>query len=95
MADNREAQVSFKAVRTEQTGTLTRVSVSLVGSTLERMTSNELPIILNALRSAAVTDAAQHVGFTYTFPFRLAQGRGFPYVFPFDLRRKTTLLTLK
>lgn len=87
--------MSFKAVRTEQMGTLTRVSVSLVGSTLTRMTSNELPIILNALRTAAVTDVTQHVGFTYTFPFRLAQGRGFPYVFPFDLRRKTTLMTLK
>lgn len=95
MADNREAQLSFNAARTESTGGLVKVSLSLVGSTLDVLTSNELPILLNALRLSALTDASAHVGFTYTFPFKLAQGRGFPYVFPFALRRKTTLLTLK
>lgn len=95
MEDKREAQIGFNARRTEQTGSALKISLSLVGSTLERITSNELPILLNALRRSTLADASQHVGFTYVFPFSLAQGRGFPYVFPFALRREASLLKLK
>ena len=62
-----------------------KVSVKMLNSGKSQLSTNEFPIILNALKNSQYTDPELQIGFTYTFPFPLARGWGFPYVFDFDI----------
>lgn len=72
---------------------IVKVSVRLINSNKHELKTNELPIILNALKHSDVLDPDANLCFTYTFPFPLARGHGFPYVFDFALE-DDGLLTL-
>lgn len=74
-------------------GGIVKVSVRLININKHELKTNELPIILNALKQSDVLDPDANLCFTYTFPFPLARGHGFPYVFDFDLE-DDGLLTL-
>lgn len=74
-------------------GGIVKVSVRLINSNKEELKTNELPIILNALKQSDVLDPDANLCFTYTFPFPLARGHGFPYVFDFEFE-DDGLLTL-
>ncbi len=70
-----------------------KMSISFIKGKNDEANTNELPIILNALKQNENVDPYANVCFTYTFPFELAGGHGFPYVFDFELENKG-LLTL-
>jgi len=57
----------------------------MLNSDNSQISTNEFPIVLNALKNSQYTDAELQIGFTYTFPFPLARGWGFPYVFDFEI----------
>lgn len=78
--------------REVQEGGAVKLSLSFIKGKVERLKTNELPIIFNALKRRADLAPEANECFTYTFPFTLARGRGFPYVFDFDL--DDDLLTL-
>lgn len=91
--DNRNGKIGFIVDGREVTNGLVHLSVRMLNSTLPQPTTNELPIILNALKSHGILDTDANICFTYTFPFPLAQGWGFPYVFDLQFE-DDTLLTL-
>lgn len=70
-----------------------KLTIRMLASTKEQVSTNELPIILNALSASHYMNPQSHVGFTYTFPFPLSQGFGFPYVFDMEFE-KEGMLTL-
>lgn len=75
-------------------GGIVKVSVRLINSNKEELKTNELPIILNALKQSDVLDPDANLCFTYTFPFQLARGHGFPYVFDFEFEDDGSLTLL-
>lgn len=62
-----------------------KVSIRLLNSDKPELTTNELPIILNALKHSDILDAETHVGFDYTLDFPMTAGFGFPYALDFEL----------
>lgn len=70
-------------------GGLSRIRVSKPSSSVDKVTVNEWPVILNALAKTAFADVDTNTGFTYTFPFALAKGSGFPYCFTMQLEATT------
>lgn len=62
-----------------------KVSIRLLNSNKPELTTNELPIILNALKHSEILDAETHVGFDYTLDFPMMAGFGFPYALDFEL----------
>jgi hypothetical protein len=70
-----------------------KLTIRMLASTKEQASTNELPIILNALAASHFMNPQSHVGFTYTFPFPLSQGFGFPYVFDMEFD-EDSMLTL-
>lgn len=62
-----------------------KVSIRLLNSDKPELTTNELPIILNALKHSDILDAETHVGFDYTLDFPMMAGFGFPYALDFEL----------
>lgn len=93
MADKRNGKIGFIVDNKEVVNGVVKVSVRMLNSTLAQPTTNELPILLNALRSSQFTNANANDGFTYTFPFTLSQGHGFSYVFDMQFENDN-LLTL-
>lgn len=77
---SRNGKIGFIIDGREVKNGLVHLSVRMLNSTLSQPTTNELPIILNALKSHGLLDTDANICFTYTFPFPLAQGWGFPYV---------------
>lgn len=74
-------------------GGVVKVSLRLINSNKDGLKTNELPIILNALKQSDILDPDANLCFTYTFPFVLSRGHGFPYIFDFELE-DDSLLTL-
>jgi len=66
-----------------------KVSIRLLNSDKPQLTTNELPIILNALKHSDILDAGTHVGFDYTLDFPMEKGFGFPYALDFELESET------
>lgn len=62
-----------------------KVSVRMLNSDKPELTTNELPIILNAIKHSHLMDETTHVGFDYTLDFPMMAGFGFPYVLDFEL----------
>lgn len=93
MADGRSGKIGFIVDNKEVVNGVVKVSVRMLNSTLAQPTTNELPILLNALRSSQFANANANDGFTYTFPFALSQGHGFSYVFDMQFENDN-LLTL-
>ena len=62
-----------------------KVSVRMLNSTKQQLTTNELPIILNTIKHSSLVDPELHVGFDYTLDFPMEAGFGFPYVLDFEL----------
>lgn len=84
---NRE-KIGFKIEGREtlQNG-MVKIRIGFLNSSRAALTTNELPIILNALkRSQYLNPDGTHVGFDYTLDFPLARGFGFPYVLDFPLQ---------
>lgn len=67
------------------TNGVVKVSIRLLNSNKPELTTNELPIILNALKHSEILDAETHVGFDYTLDFPMMAGFGFPYALDFEL----------
>ena len=62
-----------------------KLSIRMLNSDKSQLTTNELPIILNALKRSHYLDETAHVGFDYTLDFPMEAGIGFPYVLDFGL----------
>lgn len=62
-----------------------KLSIRMLNSDKPQLTTNELPIILNALKHSRYLDETAHVGFDYTLDFPMEAGIGFPYVLDFGL----------
>ena len=80
MADKRNGKIGFIVENKEVVNGVVKVSVRMLNSTLAQPTTNELPLLLHALKSNELLSVDANICFTYTFPFPLAQGWGFPYV---------------
>lgn len=76
----RSGNIGFIVEGRDVTNGLVHLSVRMLHSSLPQKTTNELPIILNALKAHGLMDVDANICFTYTFPFPLAQGFGFPYL---------------
>ncbi|MBR4533874.1 MAG: hypothetical protein IKO85_04950 [Bacteroidaceae bacterium] len=61
------------------------LSIRMLNSDKPQLTTNELPIILNALKHSQLMDAEVQVGFDYTLDFEMEAGFGFPHVLDFEL----------
>jgi hypothetical protein len=73
---------------------LSKVTIRVLNSDKPHLATNELPLILNALKGTHFLDPEiDNLGFTYTFPFELSMGWGFPYVFDFDIQDEILTLT--
>jgi hypothetical protein len=68
---------------------MVKVSIGLLNSTRQQLTTNELPIILNSIKHTSLLLPETHVGFDYTLDFPLERGFGFPYVLDFALESET------
>ena len=68
-----------------------KVSVRMLNSDKPELTTNELPIILNALKRSHLVDEDVQIGFDYTLDFAMAEGIGFPYVLEFGMVEGTDL----
>lgn len=86
-------KISFIVDKREVVNGHVKLTIRMLASTKEQVSTNELPIILNALSASHYMNPQSHVGFTYTFPFSLSQGFGFPYVFDMEFE-KEGMLTL-
>lgn len=71
---------------------IVKVSVRMLNSTKPQLTTNELPIILNAIKHSHLLDKSAHVGFDYTFDFPMERGFGFPYVLDFELEENVNIV---
>ena len=68
-----------------------KLSIRMLNSDKPQLTTNELPIILNALKRSQYMDSDQQVGFDYTLDFAMTEGIGFPYVLDFGLVDETDI----
>lgn len=68
-----------------------KVSIRMLNSDKAQLTTNELPIILNALKRSQYMDGDTQVGFDYTLDFAMTEGVVFPYVLDFGLVSETDL----
>nr|DAW48930.1 MAG TPA: hypothetical protein [Caudoviricetes sp.] len=75
-------------------GGIARIRMRRPSSTVNKVSVNEWPVLLNALGATPWTDVTKNTGFTYTFPFALAKGVGFPYCLPMELDGEDALITL-
>ncbi len=62
-----------------------KLSIRMLNSDKPQLTTNELPIILNALKRSRFVNEDVQVGFDYTLDFAMTEGIGFPYVLDFGL----------
>ena len=62
-----------------------KVSVRMLNSDKPQLTTNELPLILNAIKHSELMDSDLQRGFDYTLDFALEQGFGFPYALDCEL----------
>lgn len=65
-----------------------RLTIRMMDSGQPAMSTNELMLVLNALKRHDQT-SIPNTGFTYVFPFALAKGKGFTFEFPFELTAET------
>ena len=73
---------------------VSQVTIRMMSSDKPHLATNELPLILNAIKGSQYTDQEiDNLGFTYTFPFALARGWGFPYVLDFEFDEDILTLT--
>lgn len=72
MADGRKGNVKFIVDKREVVEDAVRLSVRMLNSTLAQPTTNELPIIFNALAASRITSVEPNDGFTYSFPLPLS-----------------------
>ena len=77
---SRSGKVSLIIDGREIKSGLVHLSVRMLNSTMAQPKTNELPLLLHALKSNELLSVDANICFTYTFPFPLAQGWGFPYV---------------
>ena len=75
-------------------GGIARIRMSRPSSTVNKVSVNEWPVLLNALGATPWTDVTKNTGFTYTFPFALAKGTGFPYCLPMELDGEPAIMRL-
>ena len=62
-----------------------KVSIRMLSSDKPQLTTNELPLILNAIKHSELMDAAAQKGFDYTLDFKVEAGFGFPYALDCEL----------
>lgn len=62
-----------------------KVSVRMLNSDKPQLTTNELPLILNAIKHSELMDSDLQRGFDYTLDFAMEQGFGFPYALDCEL----------
>lgn len=72
-------KIGFIIDKREVTDGHVMLTIRMLNSSKPIVTTNELPIILNAIKASSVMNPQVNRGFTYTFPFELSQGHGFPY----------------
>ena len=66
-----------------------KVSIRMLNSDKPQLTTNELPIILNAIKHSELMDANVQRGFDYTLDFVIEEGFGFPYALDCELLSET------
>lgn len=69
---------------THQNGVV-KVSIRMLNSDKPELTTNELPLILNALKHSELMDSSVQRGFDYTLDFVIEEGFGFPYALDCEL----------
>lgn len=62
-----------------------KVSIRMLNSDKPQLTTNELPLILNAIRHSELMESEVQKGFDYTLDFAMEQGFGFPYALDCEL----------
>lgn len=62
-----------------------KVSIRMLNSDKPQLTTNELPIILNAIKHSELMNASVQRGFDYTLDFVIEEGFGFPYALDCEL----------
>lgn len=62
-----------------------KISIRMLNSDKPELITNELPIILNALKRSRYIDETAAVGFDYTLDFVMEAGFGFPYALDCEL----------
>ena len=62
-----------------------KVSIRMLNSDKPQLGTNELPIILNAIKHSELMDSDVQRGFDYTLDFPMNAGFGFPYALDFEL----------
>lgn len=62
-----------------------KVSIRMLNSDKPQLTTNELPIILNAIKHSELMDDTVQRGFDYTLDFEMEAGFGFPYALDCEL----------
>lgn len=71
-----------------------RLSVRMLQSGQPAISTNELLLVMNALKRNEQASTTPNNGFTYVFPFALADGGGFTYTFPITLAADTGIAIL-
>ena len=62
-----------------------KLTIGLINSTKQQLTTNELPIILNTIKNSYLMDSTIQMGFDYTLDFAMTAGFGFPDVLDCEL----------
>lgn len=62
-----------------------KVSIRMLGSDKPKLSTHELPYILNAIRHSELMESDVQKGFDYTLDFAMEQGFGFPYALDCEL----------
>lgn len=62
-----------------------KVSIRMLNSDKPQLTTNELPLILNAIKHSELMDDTVQMGFDYTLDFEMEAGFGFPYALDCEL----------
>lgn len=75
-------------------GGIARIRMRRPSSTVNKVSVNEWPVLLNALLTTDWVGVTKNTGFTYTFPFALAKGTGFPYCLPMELDGEPAIMRL-
>lgn len=91
MAMESNNKIGFIIDRREVTDSHVKLTIRMLNSSKPMTTTNELPIILNAIKASTVMNPQVNRGFTYTFPFELTQGHGFPYLLDFNFEERGML----
>ena len=71
-----------------------RLSVRMLQSGQPAISTNELLLVMNALKRNEQASTTPNNAFTYVFPFALADGGGFTYTFPITLAADTGIAIL-